>query len=104
MARDNKGFFCHAHHEMVSYEIHHIFPLGYGGSDTAANKVKICPNAHSDAHYAMERMFRGKPIDWAEYGPAVRYLARRGYNEVMAHAEELAAEREEKINAATLDH
>ena len=89
MARDNKGFVCHAHHDMVSYEIHHIWPLSYHGPDTAANKVKVCPNAHSDIHYLMERMFRGRSYSWREYGPAVRHLARAGYLQVTAYAESI---------------
>ena len=89
MARDNQGFACHAHHDMVSYEIHHIHPTCYHGPNTAVNKVKICPNAHSDIHYLMELMLRGKAYDLHLYGPAVRQLAKAGYRQVIAYAEEL---------------
>ena len=87
--RDNKGFACHIHHEMVSYEIHHVWPLGYHGPDTADNKIKICPNAHADIHYLMERMFRGKPISARDYGTLVRRYAWQGYKAVTAYAESL---------------
>ena len=87
--RDNKGFACHIHHEMVSYEIHHIWPLGYHGPDTADNKVKVCPSAHADIHYLMERMFRGKSYSRREYGQKVRVLAYIGYHQVTAYAESL---------------
>lgn len=90
MARDNKGFACHAHHDMVSYEIHHVWPTCYHGPDTPDNKVKICPNAHSDIHYLMERMLRGKRFNWREYGEKVRRLAIQGYDQVIAYAEELS--------------
>lgn len=89
--RDSKEFACHHHRHLVSYEMHHIWPLGYHGPDTAANKIKICPNAHSDIHYLMERMFRGKPYDPREYGTQIRIFARAGYLAVTAYAEELIA-------------
>jgi len=91
VARDNQGFACHVSHEMVSYEMHHIWPLGSHGPDTPDNKVKVCPNAHSDIHYLMERLFRGKLYDARQYAPVVRWLATRGYEEVTAYAESLAA-------------
>jgi len=90
MARDNKGFACHIHREMVSYEIHHIWPQCYHGPNTPDNKIKICPNAHSDIHFLMERLFRGKPVAWREYGPMVRWYAMQGYKWVTAYAEEMA--------------
>jgi hypothetical protein len=88
--RDNKGFVCHDHTSMVSYELHHIWPLGYHGPDIPGNKAKVCPNAHSDIHYLMERLFRGKPVNYREYGPNVRDLARWGYEQVIAYAEDLS--------------
>lgn len=91
MARDNKGFACHRHIDMTSYELHHVWPLGYHGPDVPANKVKICPNAHSDIHFLMERLFRGKPVDYRQYGLNVRGLALKGYRQVTAYAERLAA-------------
>ena len=90
--RDNKGFVCHRHKHHVSYEIHHVWPLGYHGPDTKANKVKICPNAHSDIHYLMELMLRGKPYDRREYGNTVYDLATEGYVQVTAYADSLAKE------------
>lgn len=87
MARSNTGFVCHKHTDMVSYEIHHVWPTAYHGPDTAANKVKICPNAHSDIHHLMERLLRGKPVNLTEYGPAIRGLALSGYHQVLAYAE-----------------
>ena len=91
MARANSGFVCHNHTSLVSYEDHHVWPLGYHGPDTKANKVRICPNAHSDTHHLLERMLRGKPYNLTEYGPSIRDLARRGYDAVTAYAETLSA-------------
>jgi hypothetical protein len=87
MARDNKGFVCHRHTTMVSYELHHVWPLGYHGPDTAANKIKICPNAHSDIHYLMDRLLAGKPVDLIEYGREVRRWALFGYHQVVNYIE-----------------
>lgn len=91
MARSKTGFLCHNHTSMVSYEIHHIWPREYHGPDTKANKVKICPNAHSDIHYLMDRMLAGKPYNIHEYGLNIRRLARLGYDEVNAYAAGIAA-------------
>lgn len=96
MARDDKGFVCHRHRERVSYEIHHVWPTAYHGPDTKANKVKICCNAHSDIHYLMDRILAGKPNRLAEYGPAVRRLARSGADQVLAYAERIAREKENR--------
>ena len=74
---------------MVSYEIHHIWPTAYHGPDTPENKVKVCPSAHSDIHHLMELMLRGKTYGLHLYGPAVRQLAKAGYRQVIAYAEEL---------------
>lgn len=92
MARSNTGFMCHSHTALVSYEMHHVWPLGYHGPDVKANLVKICPNAHSDIHHLLQRMLSGKPYDLRDYGPNVRDYARAGYEAVTAYAESLAAE------------
>lgn len=99
MARDNKGFACHAHHNMVSYEIHHIWPTCYHGPNTAENKVKICPSAHSDIHYLMERMLRGKNVVFSEYGWKVRRLAIDGYGQVLMYAERLSQTKSDSVGS-----
>jgi hypothetical protein len=89
VARSNTGFVCHArcNRHLGSFELHHVWPLGYHGPDTKANKIKICPNAHSDIHFLMELMLRGKPWKPREYGNAVRRYALLGYSQVMAYGE-----------------
>lgn len=93
MARDNTGFVCHAHDAMVSYERHHVWPLGYHGPNVPSNLIKICPNAHSDIHFFMEYLLRHNgswPEDWRTYGPTIRRYAMSGYEQVMAYGESLA--------------
>lgn len=81
---------CHRHDSLVSYEDHHVWPLGYHGPNTRANIVRVCCNAHSDIHHLMERLLRGKPVDLTEYGPTIRQLALMGYEQVTAYADTLA--------------
>lgn len=78
---------CHKHAHLVPQEVHHIWPTGYHGPDTNENKIKVCANAHSDIHYLMNAMLRGRTYDLRQYGPKVRQYAIRGYNEVIAYAE-----------------
>lgn len=96
MARARSGFVCHRHTELVSYEIHHVWPTEYHGPNIKANKVQICPNAHSDVHWLLERMLAGKPYDLREYGPGVRALALRGYTAVTAYADAIVKQAERR--------
>jgi hypothetical protein len=89
--RSNTGFVCHAHTSHVSFEVHHVWPQEYHGPSIPSNLVKICCNAHSDVHDLLNKMLRGKPFNLAEYGPNVRALALRGFTEIHAYAESLAA-------------
>ena len=36
-------------------EVHHVLPLGNGGSDTIQNAVAICPNCHRAFHHSDDR-------------------------------------------------
>ena len=83
-----RGHNCqaHKHHQLVPIEVHHIWPRGYHGPDVDENKIAICSNAHSDVHYLLEALLKGKNVDKREYGPVVRQLAQRGYEEVMNYA------------------
>lgn len=86
-----RGIDCaaHKHSSLVPQESHHVWPLGYHGPNTASNRVLVCCNAHSDIHYLLESMLRGKPVDLREYGPSVRLFASLGYGQVMAYAESI---------------
>lgn len=97
MARADSNTFachgaCHRHGALMSYEDHHVHPLGYHGPNVAANIVRICPNAHSDTHHLLGLMLRGKPYQLGDYSPAVRILATRGRDAVLAYGDALAAQ------------
>lgn len=83
---------CHVHESKIPQERHHVWPMGYHGPDTAANKILICCNAHSDIHYYMEYLLKhngANPPDWRTYGPDVRFFARKGFDQVMAYGASL---------------
>jgi hypothetical protein len=90
------GCLAHKHRSMVPLEDHHIHPLGYHGPNVASNKIRICANAHSDAHYLLERMLKtANHVPAAEkrtYGFMVRRIAQRGYDGVMSYSEKLSQE------------
>jgi 5-methylcytosine-specific restriction protein A len=45
-------------------EVHHIRPLGKGGSDTTDNAVALCPNCHKALHFAKDKeKLKGKVKD-----------------------------------------
>jgi hypothetical protein len=75
------GMTCaaHRHRSLVPVEWHHIFPLGDGGPNVAANRVALCSNAHSAVHDLLDKMRRaGGAVPWPvrrRYGAAVRRLA-----------------------------
>ena len=87
-----RGDYCevHKHDYLVPQEVHHIWPRGYHGPDTDDNKIKICSNAHSDIHYLMEAMLKGKKVDKRLFGPGVRKYAQKGYDAVIAYGESLS--------------
>lgn len=89
-----RGTSCaaHTHDTTIPQESHHVWPLGYHGPNTAANRALVCCNAHSDAHYFLEHLLRhgGQwPDDWRTYGPRVRAIALSGYAQVMAYGASL---------------
>ena len=90
MARSNTGFVCHAHTTKVSYEIHHVWPQEYHGPNSKSNLVKICCNAHSDIHWLLNLMLKGKPYVLSDYGPHIRTLAQQGYDAIMAYGKSLS--------------
>jgi hypothetical protein len=49
---------AHKHTELVPLEVHHVWPLGEGGPNIAANKISICSNAHSSAHDLLAKMLK----------------------------------------------
>jgi hypothetical protein len=86
---------CVAEHNPAPRELHrhHVWPLGEGGPDTAANLRWLCPTAHSNAHklwreYAKRRTT--PPWDVRRlYGRYVRDLVAEGWTQ--AHPTGVAA-------------
>jgi hypothetical protein len=81
------GYQCaaHRHQEYVPIESHHIHPVGMGGADVPGNRVKVCANAHYATHeFIRQLMLHAGAVPWViaqHYGPKVRDLATRGWQE-----------------------
>lgn len=78
---------AHKHREYVPLEVHHIFPVGNGGPNVAANRIRICSNAHSATHDLLAKMLKAHTTDvpWSvrrRYGRKVRRLAVAGYQAI----------------------
>jgi 5-methylcytosine-specific restriction endonuclease McrA len=69
----------------VDVEIHHVVPMAWGGSDTAANSINICGNAHNNVHALLRAYQRvGGTPEWEvrrRFSPYIRALAARGWTE-----------------------
>ena len=64
-------------------EIHHVWPLGHGGPDVAANKVTICATGHNNVHQLLDAWLHAKgdpgwPVRRG-YAQGEQALARLGY-------------------------
>lgn len=85
--------FAHNHDHLVPLEDHHVWPLGYHGPNTAANRRKGCANTHSDTHYFLELLLKNNgKVTWTiarTYGMGVRKVATEGYYKVMQYAASL---------------
>ena len=70
-------------------DVHHIWPLGQGGPNTADNRTHICPSGHVRVHELLTQLLAAHgELPWAvlrHYGLAERELARRGYAAIAAH-------------------
>jgi hypothetical protein len=79
----------HKRHSPRSHinEIHHVWPRGDGGPDTAANKVTICATGHNNVHDLINR-YRKSPdgtVAWEirrTYSPGERQLAMVGWRRI----------------------
>jgi hypothetical protein len=74
----------HAHREWVPIEQHHVWPLGMGGPDIAANKISVCCNGHYSIHAVIDHHIRyGEDPPWElmqHFGPRVRERAWQGWD------------------------
>ena len=63
---------------------HHIVPLSWGGPDTEANVVWICPSQHRQTHLLLSAYRRaGGTPSWdvrRQFSPFTRALAQRGWD------------------------
>lgn len=80
------GFRCavYTHVSLVPLEIHHVWPKGEGGPDTAENRVSLCANGHGAIHDLLAKMLKG-PVPWrtrVKYGFRVRRYAKFGHRAI----------------------
>ena len=47
---------------VLETEVHHVWPLGMGGPDTAENRVACCPTGHSSIHVLIRSLMKAKPL------------------------------------------
>ena len=75
----------------LELEIHHIWPIGMGGSRIDANEVAVCPTTHMNTHELLRLFMKtGHEVSWYDVGmlydvPVSRYayeLALRGFRAV----------------------
>jgi hypothetical protein len=75
----------HRHASWVPIERHHVWPLGLGGPDAAANKIPVCANGHYAIHELLDRLLKtGGQVPWEQrrhFGPKVRHYAQLGYEQ-----------------------
>jgi len=66
-------------------ESHHVWPLGMGGPDVAANRVEVCATGHFNIHELLRALCKASgSLPWAtlrRFGRAERALARSGYEQ-----------------------
>jgi hypothetical protein len=81
------GTMCavHVHRTWVPMEVHHVWPKGLGGPDIAANKVKLCANAHYSVHSFIDLLIKNNgrvPSETARhYSAKVKSFAMQGWTE-----------------------
>lgn len=51
--------------EPLEPERHHVWPLGNGGPDVAANRVWLCPTTHTNAHEILRHFMREGYHHWS---------------------------------------
>jgi hypothetical protein len=71
----------HRHREWVPIERHHVWPIGMGGPDVAANIVSVCANGHYAIHEVIRRLIaHGVHLpDAQHFGVKVRWYAIQGW-------------------------
>lgn len=72
----------------VDIQVHHVWPLAWGGPDVATNRVPLCPTTHASVHWLLRAYQRagGEPA-WEvrrRVGPYARALAKQGWDAYQA--------------------
>lgn len=81
---------CVRRHSPVPRQLHlhHIWPKGEGGPDTASNLIVMCPNAHANVHILIAAYKKAGTPDLtalnANSNPLVVTMARRGWRCIQA--------------------
>jgi hypothetical protein len=85
VARMPMGTTCavHKHRSYVPMERHHVWPLGMGGPNIAANLITVCCNGHYEIHeYLRQLILHGQaPANWRHFSPKVRAYALSGWEQ-----------------------
>lgn len=71
--------------EVHAFCTHHILPKSWGGPDTVANKVVLCPSTHENVHQLLNRYVKlGGVPPWSVrriYGVYARDLATAAWDQ-----------------------
>lgn len=72
---------CVANHtpQPVSYDVHHVLPLSWGGHRNPDNEVVVCPTVHRVVHYGLTALRSGRDVDWRRITPYARDLIAQGW-------------------------
>lgn len=76
---------CSANHtpKAVTFDLHHLIPLSWGGPDTDENSRVICPTTHRHVHLLLTRWRKlMEEPSWEfrqHFGPFARQLAEEGF-------------------------
>lgn len=73
----------HTHRDWVPIERHHVWPIGMGGPDVAANIISVCANGHYAIHEVIRRLIAndGRIPEWEHFGAKVRRYALQGWTD-----------------------
>jgi hypothetical protein len=76
----------HAYHspEVVSFDVHHIWPQGEGGPDVPSNRAIVCPTGHRNVHTLIRLMllYGPEPINENAWGKTTWAMALAGYGKI----------------------
>lgn len=85
---------CQIHAEHIPRvsmpDLHHIWPLEYGGPNSPENRIVVCPTGHRNIHeLLLEYKHRRRKPPWEirkKYHPAERRYAQLGWDRIQRKA------------------